>query len=123
MRRADLALGLLAIAISIALFVVVRGERRVTAVYIIPVEAVPAPRVPKVEGLPTEVTVAVNGQWARLRVLDPASLGPLPIDVTRGGAAQVAWRARAEALHLPLGLRVESITPSQGTIDLRRDVH
>ncbi|ABS26537.1 hypothetical protein [Anaeromyxobacter sp. Fw109-5] len=123
MRRSDLALGFLAVAIAAALFVVVRGERRVTAVYTVPVEAVLAPRVPKVEGLPTEVTVAVNGQWARLRVLDPASLGPVRIDVTRGGAAAVAWHARAEALHLPLGLRVESITPAQGTIDLRRDVH
>lgn len=122
MRRSDLALALLAGAIALAAFVVVRGERRVTAVYTVPVEAVLAPRLARVDGLPTEVTVAVNGQWARLRVLDPASLGPVRIDVTRAGAGQVAWRARAEALNLPLGARVESITPAQGTIDLRRDV-
>lgn len=122
MRRSDLALGLLAVAIAVALYVVVRGERRVTAAYTVPIDAVLAPRVPHVEGLPTEVTVAVSGQWARLRVLDPASLGPVRVDVSRAGAGQLAWRARAEAVRLPLGLRLESITPAQGTIDLRRDV-
>ncbi len=121
MRRSDLALALLAVAIALALFVIVRGERRVTAAYAVPVEAVLPPRAPPIDALPTEVTVAVNGPWARLRVLDPATLGPVRIDVTRAGGGQVAWRARAEALRVPHGLRVESITPAQGTIDLRRD--
>ena len=122
MRRSDLALALLAVAIALALFVVVRGERRVTAAYTVPVEAVLAPRLQPVDALPAEVTVAVNGPWARLRILDPASLGSFRINVTRAGAGQVAWRARAEALRIPHGLRVESITPAQGTIDLRGDV-
>lgn len=122
MRRSELALALLAIAIAVALFVVVRGERRVTAAFTVPVEAVLAPRLPQIDTLPAEVSVAVNGPWARLRVLDPASVGPVRIDVTRAGGGHAAWRVRAEALRLPHGLRVESITPSQGTVDLRRDV-
>lgn len=122
MRRSDLVLALFSIALAFALFVVVRGERRVTAVFTVPVEAVLAPRLPQLDTLPAEVTVAVNGPWARLRVLDAARVGPVRIDVTRAGSAQAAWRVRAEALHLPHGLRVESITPSQGTVDLRRDL-
>lgn len=122
MRRSDLALALLSLAIALALFVVVRGERRVTAAFTVPVEAVLAPRVPPLDALPTEVTVAVSGPWSRLRVLDAARVGPVRIDVARAGAGQAAWRARAEALHLPHGLRIESITPSQGTVDLPRDI-
>lgn len=122
MRRSDLVLALLSIAIALALFVVVRGERRVTAAFTVPVEAVLAPRLPSVDGLPTEVTVAVTGPWSRLRVLDAARVGPVRIDVARAGPGQAAWRARAEVLRLPHGLRLESITPSQGTAELRRDV-
>ena len=82
----------------------------------------PRPGLPQLDTLPAEVTVTVSGPWARLRVLDSTRVGPIRIDVTRAGAGQAAWRVRAEALHLPHGLRVESITPSQGTVDPRREL-
>jgi hypothetical protein len=123
MRRSDLVLKLVSVAIALGLLVLVRGERRVTAAYVVPAEADLPDGVTAVTPLPDEVTVVVSGSWARLRVLDASALGPVRIDVSRGGRGVVAWHARPEALHVPPGARVESITPAQGSVELRRDVH
>jgi hypothetical protein len=121
MRRSDLVLKLVSVAIAFGLLVLVRGERRVTAAYVVPAE-VDLPDGVTANTLPDEVTVVVSGSWARLRVLDAAKLGPVRIELARGGRGVVAWHARPEALHVPLGARVESITPAQGSVELRRDV-
>jgi hypothetical protein len=113
---------LLSAAIALALLVIVHGERRVTAAYVLPVEAdLPAGTAPSA-ALPDEVTVVVSGPWSRLRGLDVAKLGPVRVELARGTRGVVAWRARPEALHVPSGARVESITPAQGSIELRRDL-
>ena len=122
MRRSDHLMWLLSVAIALALLVIVRGERRVTAAYVLPVDAdLPAGTVSSA-ALPEEVTVVVSGPWARLRGLDPAKVGPVRVELARGSRGVVAWRARPEALHVPSGARVESITPAQGSVELRRDV-
>jgi hypothetical protein len=122
MRRSELVLRLLSIAIAIGLLVVVRGGRRVSAAYVVPVQADVPERAIAQGAMPDEVTVVVSGAWARLRVLDAAELGPVRIEVPRNARGTVTWRARPEALHLPPGARVESITPAQGSVELRRDV-
>lgn len=122
MRRSDVLLRLLSLAIAIGLLVFVRGERRVTAAYVVPARADVPERAIAGVPLPDEVTVVVSGTWARLRGLDAAELGPVRIEVPRNARGVVTWRARPEALHLPSGARVESITPAQGSIELRRDV-
>ncbi len=121
MRRSDHLMWLLSVAIALALLVIVRGERRVTAAYVLPVDAdVPEGSVASAS-LPDEVTVVVSGPWARLRGLDAEKLGPVRVELSRGTRGVVAWRARPEALHVPSGARVESITPAQGSVELRRD--
>ena len=122
MRRSDLALRGLALAIALALFVIVRGERRVTVVYVVPAQAVLPERTVPAAPLPEEVTVAINAPWSGLRLLEPEKLGAVRIDLSRSSPGPAAWHVRTEALHLPRGARVESITPAQGTIELRRDV-
>ena len=120
MRRSDLPLALLALAVAVALLLVVRGEKRVTLAYTVAVQAaVPAGLHP--EGpLPAEATVSVSGPWSRLRTLDPGAVGPLRLDLSRATPGVATWYVKPEALRLPRGVRVEAVHPAQGTVDLRR---
>lgn len=122
MRRSNVLLRVLSVGIAIALFLVVRGERRVTETYTVPLEAVLPARLRPVTELPTEVTVSVSGSWARLRTLDPDALGPIRLDLSRAGSGGATWYVRPEALHVPRGVHVDSIYPAQGTVELRRGV-
>jgi hypothetical protein len=120
-RRSDLKLKLLSVAMATALLVVVRGERRVSYTLSVPVEA----RLPRglepVEPLPERLRVSVSGPWARLRSLDGAEVGPVAIDLSRTGPGMASWFVHPESLHLPSGIRVESLVPSQGTVELQRE--
>ncbi len=120
MRSSDLLLRLFALAAAVGLFLVVRGERQVTLTFAVPV----APRLPPATSaagpLPADVSVTVSGPWSRLRAVDGDDLGPAVVDLTRAGAGTVAWVVRPEALHVPHGVRVESIYPAQGTVELAR---
>ncbi len=119
MRSSDAGLRVLALVVAVALLVVVRGERVVTLGYTVPL----LPRLPPglaVAGpLPADVIVSISGPWARLRVIDPADLGPVVADLSRAGPGAAPWSVRPEALHVPRGVRVDSIYPSQGTVELR----
>ena len=120
MRRSDLGLKLLSLALGAALLVVVRGERRVTVAVSVPLE-VRLPRgIEAVSAVPPELRVSLSGEWAQLRTLDASEIGPLTVGVSRASPGVATWYARTESLHLPAGVRVESVYPSQGTVDLQR---
>jgi hypothetical protein len=118
-RSSDAALRVLALVVAVALLVVVRGERTVTVSVNVPL----APRLPPALGvagsLPADVSVSLAGPWSRLRAIDPADLGPALADLTRAGPATAAWSVRPETLHVPRGVRVASIYPATGTVELR----
>jgi hypothetical protein len=119
-RSSDAVLRLVSVAIAVGLFVVVRGERQVTLTFVVPV----APRVPPslaaASPNPADVSVTVTGPWSRLRAVEGVDLGPAVVDLTRAGPGTVSWLVRPEALHAPRGVRVDSIYPAQGTIELSR---
>ena len=71
--------------------------------------------------LPASLRVSVSGPWARLRSLDASDLGPVVIDLSRTGAGAASWFVRPESLRLPVGVRVESLSPSQGIVQLQRE--
>lgn len=121
MRQSNLGLQLLSFAMAIALLVVVHGERRFSYTFTVPVEArLPAGLEPAAP-LPDSLRVSVSGPWARLRSLDGADFGPVTIDLSRTGPGSAPWFVRPESLRVPAGVRVESLYPSQGTVDLQRD--
>jgi hypothetical protein len=120
-RQSDLGLKLLSIAMAMGLLFVVHGERRVSYSFTVPLEArLPAGLEPA-SPLPASLHVSVSGPWARLRSLEGPDLGPVTIDLSRTGPGVASWFVRPESLHLPSGARVESLYPSQGTVDLQRD--
>ncbi len=118
MRSSDVLLRLLALAIAVVLVVVVRGERQVTVTFAVPIAARLGPALAVTGALPDDVSVTVSGPWSRLRTIAGADLGPALVDLTRAGPGPAPWSIRPEALHLPHGVRVESIYPAQGTVDL-----
>ncbi len=120
MRGSDPVLRLVALAIALGLFVIVRGERQVTVAFTVPLATKLPPAMELAGPLPSDVTVSVSGPWSRLRPVDGDELGPAVVDLTRAGPGLVPWVVRPEALHLPHGVRVESIYPAQGTVELRR---
>ncbi|BDG06348.1 hypothetical protein [Anaeromyxobacter oryzae] len=120
MRRSDLALRALALAIALGLFLLVSGDRRVTANYTVPLVTELPPGATVDAAPPAEVSVALSGPWARLRGVDPAALGPIHVDLTQETSGLHTWYVRPEALRLPRGVRVETIHPAQGSIELRR---
>jgi len=114
-----LPLQLLALAVSLSLFLLVRGERRIALSYPVTCELqLPSGFTPAAP-LPAEVTVSLSGPWSRLRSLDPASLGPIRVDLSRARAGPASWSVRPDAVHVPRGVRVDSVFPAQGTVDLR----
>ncbi len=121
MPPSDLRLKLLAVAIAVALFLVVRGERRVTTSFAVPVEARIPAGVAAASTLPEHLTVSVSGPWVRLRALDAAEIGPVAVEVSRTSPGLATWFVRSESLHLPSGVRVESLHPAQGTVELQRE--
>lgn len=119
MRSSDPLLRLVALAVAIGLVVVVHGERRVTVTFTVAVAPKLAAGLAPAEPLPADVIVTVTGPWSRLRAIDGEDLGPAVIDLTRAGPGAVPWVVRPEALHVPRGVRVESIYPAQGSVELR----
>jgi hypothetical protein len=119
-RRADRKLKLLSLAMAVALLVVVRGERRVSYTLTVPLEAQLPRGLEPADPLPEQLRVSVSGPWARLRSLDGADVGPVTINLSRTGPGVASWFVRPESLHLPSGVRVESLYPSQGTVELQR---
>jgi hypothetical protein len=120
MRSSDLLLRLVSVTVAVGLFLVVRGERQVTLTFSVPVAPRLPPAVSAAGPLPADVSVTVSGPWSRLRAIDGEDLGPAVVDLTRAGAGTVPWVVRPEALHVPHGVRVESIYPAQGTVELAR---
>lgn len=121
LRRPELGLRVLSFALAFALLVVVHGERRVATTFAVPVEAQDPASLPRAAALPASLRVSVSGPWARLRSLHASDLGPVAVDLSRTGTGVASWSARPESLHLPPGVRVESVFPSQGTLELLRE--
>lgn len=120
MRRSDPALAAISLGIAVALLLLVHGEKRMSVTYGVPVTtAVPGALEP-VGPLPSEATVTVSGPWAHLRGLSPGSLGTLRAELSRSTPGLAAWYVKPDSLHLPRGVRVDAIHPSQGSVELRR---
>ena len=118
MRRSRFTLQLLALAISLSLFLLVRGERRASVSYSIPCDVLLPPGLSLVAPLPAEVTVLVSGPWGRLRSLDSEDIGPVRIDLSRARQGTASWGVRPETVRVPRGIHVESVFPAQGTVEL-----
>ncbi|HTP24477.1 MAG TPA: hypothetical protein VMK12_02310 [Anaeromyxobacteraceae bacterium] len=121
MRRSERGLLLLSVAVALALLFVVHGERLVSYSFSVPLEARLPSGLEATTPLPANLHVSVSGPWARLRSLDGSDIGPVTIDLSRTGPGVASWFVRPESLRLPAGVRVESLYPSQGTVELKRE--
>jgi hypothetical protein len=103
-------LKLAAFALSLVLFVVVRGDREaVTSVHAKVVYLYPAERVLMSDPV-TEVRITVRGPSNQLSRLDERYLDAVRVDLRQAEPGEL--RFGEEMVRLPPGLRLESISPS-----------
>ena len=103
------SLKLAALAISVVLFAVVRGDREaVTAVHAKVVYLYPADRVLMIDPV-AELRITVRGPGNRLGHLDEHDLEAVRVDLRDARDGEL--RFGEEMVRLPPGLRVEAISP------------
>jgi diadenylate cyclase len=114
----SLPLALMATATALAMFLGVRGERVVTYRVRVPVESHLSNELRPRDPFPRTLEIALVGPWERLRGLQGAALGPLPLEVSRERPGLASWFVRVESLRLPAGVRVQSTPISSGPVEL-----
>ncbi len=120
-RRSELGLRALSFALAFALMIVVHGERRATTTFTVPVEVqAPASLVPAGK-LPATLRVSLSGPWARLRSIRDDELGAVTIELSRSSPGVATWTVHPESLQLPPGVRVDSLYPNQGMVEVKPD--
>jgi hypothetical protein len=116
----DQPLRLLSLGVAVALFLVVRGERESSRTFNIPLQARAPAGLAPTTALPTHLTVSVIGPWSMLRSLSDNRLGPVTLDLNASGPGVAAWFVRPQSIHLPAGVRITSLFPAQGTVELAK---
>lgn len=119
--RTNAGLRLISIGIAVALFLIVRGERQVEHRFTTRIELQLPDGLTPATRLPSRLSVTLSGPWARLRSLKGSELGPVLVDLSQTGPGTTSWFVRPESLRLPPGVRVESIYPSSGSVELLRN--
>lgn len=106
----ELPIKLLSMVLAVTLFVLVRNDKDATSgAYVKVIYTLPEDRVLVSDPVP-EIKVSVRGPWTKLQHLD-RSLEPIRIDLTRVHAPEV--RIDEDMIHVPAGVRVSSIVPSE----------
>ena len=107
----DVPLKLVALVISIALFVVVRSDKEsATGVLVRVIYTLPTDRV-LVSDPVSEVKLAIRGPWTKIQNLDERELEPIRIDLSR--SKETVLHFSESMVSLPYGLRVVSMMPTQ----------
>jgi YbbR domain-containing protein len=112
------AIKLVALILSITLFILVSGEKvserslRVGVAYVRPEDRA------LVSSVPDSVDVWVRGPWTRIKRLDPADVDPIVVDLTKIGDGEV--RLNERDIRVPAGLEVRSIRPATVQIAFER---
>jgi YbbR domain-containing protein len=111
----DIPIKLIALAMAIALFVVVRSDKdAATGVFVRVVYTLPSDRVLVSEPV-SEVKIAIRGPWTRIQRLDDRELEPIRIDLST--TKETVLHFTESMVKLPPGLRVVSMTPTQTKLD------
>jgi YbbR domain-containing protein len=113
----ELPLKVLAMVLAVTLFVLVRNDKDSSSgAYVKVVYKVPDDKV-LVSDPPTEAKVSVRGPWTQLQHLE-RTLEPLHVDLTHVRDGQGDVRLDEDALRLPEGVRVASISPVEVHVEM-----
>ena len=112
LRRAFLdnaALKLVALLLSLTLFIVVRGDRDTSISFFLPVAYTETEGRVMTSRPIDSVRVTVSGPWTRVRKFDERQVEPLHVDLSKLSDGEYVFAE--DLIQLPPGLRVASINP------------
>ena len=109
---------LVSILVAVVIWGVVLGSRVVEVTKEIAVEVVTAPDVIPANEIPDKVQFRLAGPKAFLRTIIDRREDPIRINLTAHKSGMVNYRFLSDNVHLPIGIKVLSITPAMTNIKL-----
>lgn len=119
----NLWLKLVSVVISVIIWMIVIGSKKIEVTKDIPIQILKAPDVVIANEIPEKVLLKLSGPQAFLRGLLDRTEPPLKINLTGvRPPALVTHRLQAESIRLPLGVEVQAVQPSAILIKLEQAV-
>jgi hypothetical protein len=110
--RYQFGLKVMSVAIAVALWVVVFGSQTIEITKEVPFEAVVNDEQILVDPVPEKITFKLSGPKAFLRTLSNRIEDPIRANIKTLKAGSFTHRIFSDAIKLPLGVKVQSITPN-----------
>lgn len=122
----NIATKVVSIAIALLLWGIVLGSRNVEVTKEIPVEVITPNEMVAANDVPDRISFRLSGPKAFLRAILDRREDPIRVNLTGAKPGVITYRFFSDNIHLPIGVKVQSINPSSIIIKLepvrRRDV-
>ena len=117
---------IVSVVMAILLWGLVLGSRSVEVTKDIPLDIITSPDIVPENDIPEKITFRLSGPKAFLRGILDRPEEPIHVNLTRDQPALVTYRFASDNIHLPIGVKVLSISPSAIAVKLesvkRREV-
>ncbi len=115
---ANFGVKIVSIGIAVLLWFVVLGSRNVEVVKEVPLEVATSPEVTPANELPEKVLFRLSGPKAFLRSVLDRREEPIRVNLVGSKPGLVTYRFFPDNIHLPIGVKVLSINPTEVLIKL-----
>jgi len=126
LSRANAGTKLFSVFLALVLWGIVLGSRSFEATKEIPLEIIAPPELMAANEIPDRISFKLSGPKAFLRVILDRRDEPIRVNLSNSKAGLVTYRFFSDNISLPIGVKVQSITPNSLLIKLehkkRREV-
>ncbi len=116
----NIATKAVSLMIAIVLWFVVLGSRNAEVSKEIPLQIVTAQDIVPANDLPDRITFKLSGPKAFLRTILDRRESPIRVDLSRAKPGIVTYRFFADNIQVPIGVKVQSISPAKVQIRLEK---
>lgn len=106
--------------IAIVIWLIVLGSRKISVVKDIPIQVITSENTAVANEIPEKISFRLNGPKAFIRTVVERQESPIKINLSQTKPGLVTYRVVPENIQLPLGVEVNSITPSAVLIKLEK---
>jgi YbbR domain-containing protein len=111
-------LKLISLLVGILLWAVVLGSRNVEVTKEVPIEIIAPPGLTVASDIPEKIAFRLSGPKAFLRTVLDRREDPIKVNLSGAAPGLVTYRFFSDHLRLPLGVKVQSISPSAVLVQL-----